>query len=170
MGAFDNQPNLQCLYLFPPPLACSEQASKRRQAAAVQSNLDRANRDPRNPSQAIVYLYSEAGWCVWRRLCPQSLALAHEGLAPSLAPAIAYTAPHAALANFGRARRCTACKSLLFYIAWPTVRCMIVAPVSLLPMIVVPVSILLSGRLIDSLVVYPEHHFLDAVDQGLDGA
>ena len=93
MGAFDNQPNLQCLYLFPPPLACSEQASKRRQAAAVQSNLDRANRDPRNPSQAIVYLYSAAGWCVWRRLCPQSLA-----------PAIAYTAAHAALANFGEAR------------------------------------------------------------------
>ena len=25
-------------------------------------------------------------------------------------------------------------------------------------------------RLIDSLVVYPEHHFLDAVDQSLDGA
>ena len=46
---------------------------------------------------------------------------------------------------------------------------MIVAPVSLLPMIIVPVSILLSGRLIDSLVVYPEHHFLDAVDQSLDG-
>eukprot|EP01047_Picozoa_sp_COSAG01_P001569 COSAG01_NODE_36_length_34092_cov_26.350032_22_plen_68_part_00 len=32
----------------------------------------------------------------------------------TLAPAIAYTAPHAALANFGRARRCTASKSLLF--------------------------------------------------------
>ena len=45
-----------------------------------------------------------------------------------------------------------------------------VAPVGLLPMIVVPVSILLSGRLTDSLVVYPEHHFLDAVDQSLDGA
>ena len=27
-----------------------------------------------------------------------------------------------------------------------------------------------SGRLTDSLVVYPEHHFLDAVDQSLDGA
>ena len=52
----------------------------------------------------------------------------------------------------------------------PTVRCMIVAPVSLLPTVAVPVSILLSGRLIDSLVVYPEHHFLDAVDQSLDGA
>ena len=26
------------------------------------------------------------------------------------------------------------------------------------------------GRLTDSLVVYPEHHFLDAVDQSLDGA
>ena len=47
---------------------------------------------------------------------------------------------------------------------------MIVAPVSLLPTVAVPVSILLSGRLIDSLVVYPEHHFLDAVDQSLDGA
>ena len=42
--------------------------------------------------------------------------------------------------------------------------------VSLLPTVAVPVSILLSGRLIDSLVVYPEHHFLDAVDQSLDGA
>ena len=114
VGAFDNQPKLAVPLPVSPPLACSEQASKRRQAAAVQSNLDRANRDPRNPSQAIVYLYSEAGWCVWRRLCPQSLALAHEGLAPSLAPAIAYTAPHAAWANFGRARRCTACKSHTF--------------------------------------------------------
>ena len=40
----------------------------------------------------------------------------------------------------------------------------------LLPMIAVPVSKLLSGRLTDSLVVYPVHHFLDAVDRGLDGA
>ena len=105
-------PNLQCLLPVSPPLASSEQASKRRQAAAVQSHLDRANRDPRNPSQAIVYLYSEAGWCVWRRLCPQSLYARARGFPMPLAPAIAYTAPHAALANFGRARRCTACKQV----------------------------------------------------------
>ena len=121
VGAFDiPQPNPAVPSSCSLPLVLA--VSKQRQAAAVQSNPDRANRDPRDwlrgiSSQVIVYRYSEAGWCVWRRLCPQSLDARARGFPIILAPSIAYTAAHASLANFGRARRCTACESLLFYIA-----------------------------------------------------
>ena len=96
MGAFDiPQPNPAVPSSCSLPLVLA--VSKQRQAAAVQSNPDRANRDPRDwlrgiSSQAIVYRYSEAGWCVWRRLCPQSLDARARGFPITLAPSIAYTA------------------------------------------------------------------------------
>ena len=53
MGAFDEQPKLAVPSTCFPP-ASSLAVSKQRQAAAVQSNPDRANRDPRNSGNELL--------------------------------------------------------------------------------------------------------------------